>query len=222
MNEQNNVDEIIEREYKKTRKTKIIIITVFAVSLVLMAIFAMAPDLLESGGAERETLPPVDPDKLHDTKEEDFDIMEYDEYLKYDRNIYLDDKHTGVKFSLDETTAGQYGAGLMHLYKLIGVITAGDSETYNDMVAESVGHYESFTQQQIYDVVITKHSQTDKEGKNGNYTEYVYLLEYKIHENNGTYRNTVEPDASRPQYIVINNSTGEYLVMDIIDIIYKN
>lgn len=223
MNGQIFDEEKHEIEQRKKKKTKIIIIAVFAVSAILLAIFALAPDLLEGGGnVERETLPPIAPEKLHETKEEDFDIFEYDEYLKYDRTVYLDDKQTGVRISIDESTAGQYGEGIKLLYDLIGVMIAGDCEAYNSMVADSVGHYESFTQQQIYDIVITKHSMSDKEEKGKTYTEYVFQVEYKIHENNGTFRNTVESDSSRPQYFVINNSTGKLLVMDIIDIIYKH
>jgi hypothetical protein len=54
-------------------------------------------------------------------------------------------------------------------------------------------------------------------GKNNlEYIEYVYKVKYKIHENNGTYRNDILSDASRDQYFVINDSSGEMLVMDII------
>ena len=216
------LEEKIENEIKKKKKTKNFIIGAFIASLVLVAASSLIPGLGESGkGGERETLAPIDPSKLHETKDEDFDIMEYEEYLKFDRNIYLDDRYSGVTVSLDASSFKLHGAGVAHLYELIEAIIAGDSDTYNEMVAESVGHYESFTQQQLYDIVITKYSQTDKSENGKNYTEYVYMLEYKIHENNGTYRNTVESDASRPQYIVINNSTGKMLVMDIIDIIYS-
>ena len=223
MNQQNFDEEKHEIEQRKKKKTKTIIIVVFAVSALLLAIFSLAPGLLEGNQTpERETLATIAPEKLHETKEEDFDIMEYEGYLKYDRTIYLDDKFTGVKVSIDDSTKGSYGEGLELLYNLIEVIIAGDSETYNSMVSESVGHYDSFTQQQIYDIVITKHSTADMEENGKSYTEYVFVLEYKIHENNGSFRNTVESDSSRPQYIVINDSTGKLLVMDIIDIIYKN
>ena len=54
------------------------------------------------------------------------------------------------------------------------------------------------------------------------YTEYVMMVEYKIHENNGSFRKDVESDASKPQYFVINSSTGELLVMDIVPVRYIN
>lgn len=209
---------------EKHKRTKTIIIASFVGALVLLLICSSIPGLLTDDGSkeERETLAPVDPEKLHETKEEGFDIMEYEGYLKYDRNIYLSDPNTGVTVSVDDVTAGQNGEGFRLMYELIHAIIKGDSDTYNSLVHESVGHYDSFTQQQLYDIVITKRSESKIEGDKGIYTEYVLQVEYKIHENNGTYRDTVEPDASRPQYFVINDSTGELLVMDIIDVIFKN
>ena len=64
-------------------------------------------------------------------------------------------------------------------------------------------------------MVITKYSESTKQSETGSYSEYVYVVEYKIHENNGTYRKDIESDANRPQYFVINDSTGELLIMDI-------
>lgn len=204
---------------EKLLRTKAMIIAFFVLSLLLIVVCASVPGLLseEGTGKEREALPPVDPSKLYDTKEEDFDILEYDEYLKYDRNIYFYDKMTGVRESIDGNSSSGHGAGYKLLYDLLNAVIAGDLEAYNDMVCDELQYENVFTQQQLYDIVVTKQSQSEK----GGYTEYVFLVEYKIHENNGTFRNTVESDASRPQYFVINNSTGELLVMDIIDITYN-
>lgn len=214
-------DEKIEIAAQKSRKTKRIIIAVFVGCLVLLVICALIPSNT-GGGSESETYPPVDPSKLWDTKEEDFDIMEYDGYLKYDRTVYLDDRMTGVRVSIDETEAMYHGEGVKLMYALISAVIAGDSEAYNGMVSEDVGHFESFTQQQLYDIVITKHSQSQKTEESGTYTEIVLMLEYKIHENNGTFRNDIEPDASRPQYFVINDSEGAYKVMDIVNVAFAD
>ncbi|MBQ8408391.1 MAG: hypothetical protein IJY39_05945 [Clostridia bacterium] len=207
---------------EKHKRTKIIIIASFVGALALLLICTSIPGLLDNGGVERETVPPVDPEKLWETKEEGFDIMEYEEYLKYDRAIYLYDPRTGVTVGVDDETSGQNGEGFKLIYELLNAIIAGDSDTYNSLVHESVGHFDSFTQQQLYDITVTKESESKKEGAGGTYTEYVLKVEYKIHENNGSFRDTVEPDASRPQYFVINDSTGELLVMDIIDVVFKN
>ena len=198
------------------KKNKIIIICVFAVSLVILLICSLIPGLLKNddgGKPDREEYT-VDPSKLADTKEEDFDILEYEEYLKYDRTIQYC-YTAGVRVSVNDKTLSNYDASFKLIYELIGTLIAGDSDAYNELVHENVGHFDSFTQQQVYDVVITKYSESTKQSETGSYSEYVYVVEYKIHENNGTHRKDIESDANRPQYFVINDSTGELLIMDI-------
>jgi hypothetical protein len=96
----------------------------------------------------------------------------------------------------------------------------GDVDTYNSLVAESEQR-EDFTQQQLYDIKITKESEENITTENGVCVRYRIKVEYKIHENNGTYRNTIESDVSRPQIFIVNDSTGEFKVMDIIEQGYK-
>lgn len=199
------------------RKNKIIIICILAASILLLLVCSLIPGLLESddgGKAEREEYT-VDPSKLADTKEEGFDILEYEEYLKFDRAVQY--CYTpGVQVSVNDKTLSNYDESFRLIYKLIGTLIAGDSDSYNELVHEDVGHFDSFTQQQIYDIVISKYSESAKQSNTGStYAEFVYVVEYKIHENNGSYRKDIESDASRPQFFVINNSTGELLVMDI-------
>lgn len=206
---------------EKHRRTKAIIIACFLGGLLLMLLFAAVPNLLSEGGGERETVPPVDPEKLCDTKEEGFDIFEYEEYLRYDRTVYLDDPRTGVCISVSEEEAAMQGEGFALLFELLGVLNRGDAEGYNALVCERL-QVEDFTPQQLYDITVTRQTESRKGEGSRSYREYVFLVEYKIHENNGSYRNTVEPDACRPQYFVINDSEGRLLVQDIIDVIFSN
>ena len=225
-NEQNNPcegDSVTAGSIKKhgkisSGKKKLIIIiasALFLLAMVSVIIFALSNN--EEDTPERTPFPPLLPSQLYDTKEEDFDIMEYDKYLDRNRLIMLNDAQSGVGTSLNEKNYNRHGEGAALLYKLIGAIIAGDSDAYNSLVDESVGHYESFTQQQLYDIKITKESQTDIEGESGDYTEYVFTLEYKIQENNGSFKNNLLSDTARPHKIVINDSTGKLLVMDIIE-----
>ena len=202
---------------EKSKRMKFIIIAVLVGSLVLLAVCAAIPSLskdLFGGGGRREEIT-VDPSKLADTKEEDFDIFEYDEYLKYDRTVYIFDRGMGTTVSVKADKASQYGDAFVMICDILDAINRGDVDAYNSMVDEPLRRT-SFTQQQIYGILITKESETAvKDG--GYYTEYVYKVEYKIHENNGSFRRDIESDASRPQYFVINDSTGELLLMDIIN-----
>ena len=205
----------------KSKKKLIIIIGVGIGLLLLIAVLTAALNLDIFNGETSKPYPPLDPSLLADTKDEDFDIFEYKEYLKYNRVVMLTDKNTGVTESIDDETYKNHGEAVALIYEMLQAIIHGDSETYNSMVAASEGHYESFTQQQLYDMRITRESQTTIQGKNGTYTEYVFTLEYKIHENNGTFKNNLLPDYARPHKLVINDSTGELLVMDIVEPQYK-
>jgi hypothetical protein len=73
---------------------------------------------------------------------------------------------------------------------------------------------EAFTMQKIYDSQITKYSTEEIETTNGNYTKYIYIVEYRILKNNGTFRNDIG-DGSRAQYITITNKSGEFLIDSI-------
>lgn len=199
-----------------SRKNTIIIISIIALSVILIfvcaSVIACSPEEEEAEG-----FPPIDPALLEDTKEEDFDILEYDEYLSLNRSIMLEDKRTGASLSIDDTSYRNYGEAVELVYKMLNMLIEGDHKAYNSIVSEEAGRFEWFSQQQIYDVTMYEKSREEIEGKNGSYTEYVIVLKYKIHENNGSYRNNIISDSARPQYIVINDSTGRLLIMDIID-----
>ncbi len=207
---------------EKHKRTKLIIIISFIASVIILIACASAPSLLLGSYTGEDELETVDPSKLSETKEEGFDIFEYQEYLKYDRNIYYYDKLSGVSISLDKVSSEQYGEAILFAYDLIGIIANGEFEKYNSLVGRQEEKYESFTQQQLYDIILTLESSKTQGGAGKTYSEYVVKVEYKIHENNGTYRRDIESDASRAQYYVINDSLGELLLMDIVFTQFKD
>lgn len=214
MNEENNgtFDKDVKIKKNKRRIITVLIITgvILLALTIIIAILEMSEDSFEV-----ETWGSVDPSLLEDTKDEDFDIMEYEEYLGLNRLIMYQDGN--ITTSIDDKTVLKYDEGLVLMYDLLGYIIAGDHEGYNSLVHPKEDKKDKFTQQQLYDIRIIRHSRTEMQGESGRYMEYVYKLEYKIHENNGSFRNDIEPDASRAQYFVINDSTGTLMVMDIIN-----
>ena len=201
---------------RASRKNIIIIVAAVAVAVALIVALAIFMALLNRDDDKTE-FPPIDPSLLEDTKEEDFDIMEYDGYLDLNRNVMLENKGNGMSLSIDDSSYENHGDGVKLVYKMLKALIVGDYKTYNSMVAGDAERYEWFSQQQIYDISLYERGREIKEGMNGEYVEYVIVLKYKIHENNGSYRNNIEPDAARPQYIVINDSTGRFMIMDKID-----
>jgi hypothetical protein len=65
---------------------------------------------------------------------------------------------------------------------------------------------ERFTMQMLYDIVVTRH-----------YTEsgVVYSLEYKIMNNNGSYRSDMPSDCSKTHYFVISDYNGQLLIDEV-------
>ncbi len=209
----------IKRRVGDKKKTLIIIIAVaigaFIVCGALVALLDGISDDTGKGSGEIET---VDPWLLDETKPEGFDIMEYDEYLALDRTVYRNDRHTGVKISVSEDEYDMYGTEFEIVCNVLMAIRDGDNSTYNGYMGQKKLKKSGFTQQQIYGIEISTYSQKTITDENGaSYTEFVFEVRYMIHESNGTYRNTVDSDETRPQYFVINDSTGEPLVMDIIE-----
>ena len=212
-----NEEDKVTTQREKHKRKKLTIIVAFALSALVLIICALLSDLFDNTGAGGDEIETFDQSRFCETKEEDFDIFEYPEYLKYDRSIYYNDERSGIKLSITEEDAAQYGEGVYFAYNLINIIVNGDYEEYNSLVGGEAQKYESFTQQQLYDINLSLESTATLTGnKNNTYTEYVVKVQYKIHENNGTYRRDVESDASKPQYYVINNSTGSFLLMDVV------
>ena len=211
----------VENKLKSNKFTsKIVVFSVALIAVLLIGvIISEIVSNLSKGQNEEEIT--VDPSKLSETKEEGFDIMEYDVYLNLNRTIMFYEKDSGVSYSVDSSNSKGLGADVELICKLIDAIVAGDDYTYNSFVNDTTKHKNNFTQQQVYDILVTRDSieQINSEGKT--YTEYVIMIEYKIHENNGTFRRDVESDVARPQYFVINNSTGEYKVMEIAYVKYS-
>lgn len=205
------------RSDKKQKKAVIIAIVITVSVLILLALAVGILEHFGNGNDDKETVGTVPPSELDDTKEENFDIMEYDKYLRLDRNIYYEDKGTGVTVSVDEDNAAGQGKGFEVVYGVLTAINRGDANGYNSYMGADALKKESFTQQQIYDIKVGKYSVYTVSGENGvPYTEYVFEIRYKIQENNGSFRKDIGSDASRKHYYVINDSSGELLVMDII------
>ena len=154
----------------------------------------------------------------------DLNIFKVDEYMELDRAIYYCDSTTGVTISLDDDTRNMYDPALSVLCTMIDRIIAGNADRYNDLFSSNYyaveGHERrtEFTMQQLYDIKLTKMAvsqQTDKNGKS--YTQYEYIVEYKIRQNDGTFRDDVDSDASRKQYFVLSNAASESADIILID-----
>ena len=179
-------------------------------------------------------------DKYYDNKrDEDNAPIDYDFYpADYDENIYNDreyiekidngfiyytDFSNNVTLGVERETAAEHGDDVAFMVDYIYSIIEGDHSKYNgffsDAYYESNDSHGEFTMQKLYDVNITKES-AEPITEDGDYTKYIFVVEYKIFKNNGTFRNDIG-DGSKKQYITVTDRTGELEIDAITTAKYK-
>ena len=155
----------------------------------------------------------------------DKDIMEDSAYLSKDRNIWYKDSRSGIAITLNSDTldgvSQDYKKGVALLCEYIDLAIKGDHKGINKFFSEAYyanGYKakEEFTMQQIYDICITtiRLSATEENGKE--YQSYEFWVEYKIRENNGTFRNDVGSDGAKPEMFIITDRNGDVKIDAII------
>ncbi|MBR5880804.1 MAG: hypothetical protein IKZ16_03875 [Clostridia bacterium] len=154
----------------------------------------------------------------------DLNILEYKEYLDLDRNVYYysDRNQNGSVVVLNEKNVGKQAQGVTLLYNMLNSIIMGDADAYNacfsDLYFENKGidRDPGFTMTQLYDMKITNMGQKTVTDSYGTYSQFEFVVQYSIHEGNGTFRNDIPSDSSAAQYIVITDRNGELLIENVI------
>ena len=203
----------LELSTKKTKKT---IIIVFCSMLAFMIICLCIPGLTSWSLNNNEV---EDPNKNNnyyfcEPYEDGFDILEYEEYLSLDRTIMYYDG-TGIGSGVVEGNLNEYNPGVTVIYNMLNALIEGDVATYNALLGEGVEKKDSFTQQQLYKITITNKSTSSADGS------YEFTVDYKIHENNGSYRTDMGSDEYRPLSVTVSNKSGKYLIEKMSGVIYK-
>ena len=200
----------IKNNPQKAKKRLIIVILSIIGVIALLGVVSVIIDLFE--------------------KEEEFEV-DYNFYpANFDENIfenaaYLElissefitytDSSTGITVGIDQNRAGEYGAGVKFLVDMIYDIINGDNTAYNERFSEEYYKKHSpkdkFTMQKVYDVNITYISSETVKEDSGDYTKIIYTLEYKIFENNGTFRRDIGA-GSKKQYFSLKVTEHRILV----------
>ena len=225
-NKINDIDDDALKNTNKNYKKKLIIaITCIVVIIVLLAVIV---EMIEYFNAKKTSEPfEIDYDFYPADYEEN--IFEDERYLELISGEYIRfcDSSTNVTVGIDTENTGDYSAELLFMLGYIDNIINGDHKSYNarfsDVYYDTHKPLERFTMQKVYDVLITQNlteSVTDK--KTGiNYTKYSFALEYKIYENNGTFRRDIG-NGSKKQYITVTDRNGALLIDSIVTEIIKN
>ena len=203
---------------KNSKKKLAIAISCVVVAIVLLAVIV-------------EVIEYFDAKKSYELFE-DFDfypadynenIFEDEEYMELISGEYIKfcDSATNVTVGINTENTEGYSNELLFMLGYVDDIINGDHESYNarfsDIYYDNHKPLERFTMQKVHDVLITQKTTekvTDK--KTGiNYTKYLFVLEYKIYKNNGTFRRDIFGDGFRKQYIIFTDRNGELLIDSI-------
>ncbi len=138
----------------------------------------------------------------------DENIFESAEYLGLDSGIYYceDPNGYGVKEVITDEDRTSFPAEVRFLEIYLKSIISADHETYRSLFSEDYlkeNTLPQFTQQMLYNICIYRVS--EQAGEGGEVIS-VYRVEYMIRRNNGTFRQDVESDAIRPQFVVLSTS----------------
>ena len=204
------------QESTKRLKRGMIVVIIVLVAFAVIAIPLISYlDKLETQEQEEPVETKKESTIIFHEPDWDLDIMKEPGYLALDRTVYYCDTQYGLTVALDEKNRDDYGPAVEVLTRMIELIIAGDNEGYNELFSSN--YYENhdeeppFTRQQLYDIKLTKVKETNV---SDGYTQYEFEVEYRIRNNNGTFRTDIGDGESRKQYFVLSDSTSKDVLID--------
>ena len=185
-------EKIADKKRKLKKISKIALISIggllLAAVLAYVALYWVIPLLNNSGYEDWQFFEP-DYDK---------NIFEDEVYMNMRRGIKY--KRGGSEIVLSEENVDEQHVTARFFYDYINCIIAGDYESYPDFYTERCKNDrnfncpEKFTMQALYDIRVAL--EFEPEVNDGVVTE-IYTVEYRIYQNNGTYRRDILPDETR-------------------------
>ena len=200
------------------RKKIIIALIVILALLALLSALTVVLDKI-SNAPKKESAGTTAPPSIEFSKEYVTDRKTFEsdlKYMGYDRMIYYYDPQTGVSEGLLEDQYEAYGKEVVFLCSFIESIIAGDADRYNAMFSDAYyrenAPKEAFSMQKLYDIRIAPYTKTEGMDE----STQIYMLDYKIRRNNGSFRSDIDSDGSRTQYIYLKEYNGEYRIDRIV------
>lgn len=209
---------------KRLKRRMIIVIVCLAVFTVIAVPLISFLDGLETAGKQEEIETKKESTIIFHTPDWELDIMRDPGYLALNRTIYYCDSQYGLTVALDQKNQNDFGPAVVVLSRMVDLIIKGDADGYNQLLSSN--YFENndpeppFTMQQLYDIKFTKIRETET---SGGYTQYEFEVEYRIRNNNGTFRTDIGDGESKKQYFILSDSTGKDVLIDqILGYQYKN
>ena len=187
--------------------------------IILPLILIPSLFILEKAESEEKNIK-TDYDFVFYSADYDENIFEDEEYLTL--NHIISYKNGPITISVLPEEYVSIDPVLNFLSELVNVMKNGDYEAYSayfsDDFKAKISLPEKFTMQRIYNVTIEKLS--EGRGEDGE-TQLVYMLDFMISKNNGSLRNDIDSDSSKPWYLTITVENGKYLIDNILTINQK-
>ena len=203
-------------------------LTVLGIILAVIVLMSVLVTLLENWLAKKRVEQPANGTQqtiIFHTPNYDEDITKDRSYMDLDRQIYYADPYTGVTVSLKPDSYWEYGDGVELLCHMIETIIAGDHEKYNGFFSDAYfdveAEKEEFTAQKLYNITITLQTREEVTEEGKTFDREIYVVEYMIRQNNGTFRTDVGSDAIRKQLIVLTNREGEMRIDTVSSVTYS-
>lgn len=146
------------------------------------------------------------------------DIYRNERWLERDRQIYFG---TQNEYSaITEETATAKGAYAEFFYRYFQSIIAGDAEGYSTFFSSEYPRLtlpQKFTMQKLFEIYALEYSGEVRESDGSVLETQNYLVEYKILENNGTFRSDLPSSVSRKElYRLTRDENGAIKIHSIL------
>ena len=129
----------------------------------------------------------------------ELDVTADEVYMGLDRYVYF--KNGNETIAITDGDYAAYNPAVEFFGNYFETVIAGDAETYNtfftDLYYQTNKPYVQFAPQMLYDIRIEMLS---NDPQNDGSVLYAFNVEYKIHRNDGTFRNDIGSDASKKLY----------------------
>ena len=201
-----------QNQSTKAKEKKIVIAVLVAMALIVMISLPMLFSSMQPDDPSDETT------RLIYFEEPNFEenIFEDEEYLEKNRLVYVIKGaiSTGVDISSEAERAAESRVANF-MFDFIEAQINGDVDGYNacfsaEYVAKN-GKKAAFTMQKLYDISIEQYGSPTATDDGG--YDYVFILKYKILNNNGTLRNDMESMSERPLYLIVHeNDEGNFAI----------
>ena len=197
------------------KKLKKRILTAIIISVCLVPVLIGLSYVLDLYDSKKNN--EIDEEIDYNWYEADYDenIFENEDYIELTEYGFISYTDGSVTVGIERNTALNYGDDVQFMVDYLYSIIEGEHEKHNsffsDYYYKNHQKKDRFTMQKIYDVSLKKELVTKKDG----YTEYTYILSYKILENNGTFRKDIG-DGSKRQYITFTDREGAFLIDSVI------